>query len=80
MKTINKVKNFISSNKLKKAFQAVKYDMESMEENHNALKQSVNEWIVFLDEENRQLKSRVIYLENKVDDLEEEKLSVLRNI
>jgi competence protein ComGF len=71
-------------NKLKAAFRAIKADMDFMDHSHNALKDSTNEWIIFLDQENRDLKARVRELEKKLDNLndslDEQELSVLRTI
>ncbi len=64
------IRNIFQNKRLKAAFQAVRYDMESIEENHAALKDSVNEWVIFLDEENRDLKRRVRELERKLDSME----------
>jgi hypothetical protein len=79
-----KMKMFSDERRLKAAFAAIKTDMESSAENHEELKQSVNDWIVFLDKENRDLKMRVRDLERKLeafgDSLDEKELSVLRTV
>jgi len=79
-----KMKMFSDDKRLKAAFVAIKTDMESSAEKHEELKQSVNDWIVFLDKENRDLKMRVRDLEKKFetleDNLDERKLSVLRTV
>lgn len=53
--------------KVKKAFKRAKKDIE-------ALKESVNEWILFLNGEQRDLKMRVIELEKRLNRLEMNKL------
>lgn len=71
-------------NRLKQAFRAVKADMDFMDENHKSLKDSTNEWIIFLDQENRDLKMMVMELEKRLeslqDNLEEKEISVLRTV
>ena len=82
------IKNIFANRRLKAAFAAVKFDMDTREENHNALKGSTNDWIVFLDEENRYLKMRIKELERKLDRMqhkpaqrtEERELEVLRTL
>lgn len=54
---------FFSMERVKKAFKRVKNDM-------GALKDSVNEWILFLNGEQRDLKMRVIELEKRLHRLE----------
>ncbi|MFC1723518.1 hypothetical protein ACFL0V_05245 [Nanoarchaeota archaeon] len=76
------IKQFLSSNaRLKAAFQAIHTDMSVLNENHEALKRSSNEWIHFLDRENRYLKNRVDALETKLSRLsglvENDKLRLL---
>lgn len=56
-------KMFFSMERVKKAFKRVKNDM-------GALKDSVNEWILFLNGEQRDLKMRVIELEKRLHRLE----------
>jgi hypothetical protein len=77
-------KMFSDEKHMKAAFHAVKVDMDSQAENHEELKKSVNEWVIFLDKENRDLKMRVQELEKKLEtlegNLEEKKLSVLRAV
>ena len=87
------IKNIFRNQRLKAAFAAVKFDMDSIEAEQSALKASTNDWIMFLDHENRYLKSRVRELENRLDSMqhrmgsrrssvqhEEEELSVLRTL
>ncbi|MBW2997614.1 hypothetical protein KY349_04705 [Candidatus Woesearchaeota archaeon] len=80
-----KLKNLFNKDKrLKAAFRAVKTDKDILEEQLNALKDSTNEWIMFLDQENRHLKMRLKDTEKKLNSadnlFEEEQLSVLRTI
>ena len=82
------IRNIFKDKRLAAAFSAVKFDMDNLEENQTALKMSTNDWIVFLDEENRYLKTRIKDLERKVDSMqyrptkrsEEHELAVLRTI
>ena len=79
------MKLFKSKDKrLKAAFKAVKTDMDLLEENDKTLKDSVNEWVMFLDQENRALKIRTKELEKRLDmisnALNEEQLSVLKSV
>ena len=82
MNLMQKLKKLFVDKKLKIAFKAIKTDMELIQENHESLKGSTNEWIVFLDQENRQLKMRVKELEKRLDGIqdakEEEELAVMR--
>ena len=88
MQLIKEMKWIFSDNdKLKAAFHAIKVDMELMDENHDSLKKSTNDWIIFLDAENRALKSQVLELENRLEMLEsisaktaEQKLEVIRSV
>jgi hypothetical protein len=70
--------------KLKSAFRAVKIDMDLLGEKNDALKQSTNDWIVFLHRENQELKQRVEDLEKKSRLLENavdhKRLSMLREL
>lgn len=70
--------------RMKSAFKAVKRDMGYFHKEQENLKTSVNEWIVFLDHENRMLNSRVMELERKLGEqenqAEESELSPLRSI
>jgi hypothetical protein len=79
---MQKLKKLFVDKKLKIAFKAIKTDMELIQENHESLKGSTNEWIVFLDQENRALKMRVKELEKRLDGIqdakEEEELAVMR--
>ena len=80
-----KLKNIFDKDKrLKAAFRAVKADKDILEEQLNALKDSANEWIMFLDQENRHLKMRLKEIEKKLNcvetSFEKEQLSVLRTI
>lgn len=77
--------NLFNKNKqLKSAFKAIKYDVRAVENRQNTLKNSMSDWIVFLDHENRDLKQRIRMLEKKIslfeDCVDEEKLTVLRQI
>lgn len=78
------IRNLFQNQRLKAAFAAVKTDMDVLDEKNEALKGSVNEWVVFLDQENRALKQRVRDLEKKLDSFEdhidERELSVLRSM
>lgn len=81
------LRNLFKDNRLNAAFAAVKFDMDNLEDNHNALKMSTNDWIVFLDDENQHLKMRVRELERKMESMEnkrlarnEDELSVLRTL
>ena len=80
-KTFNKM---FSDRKVRTAFRAVKNDMDILDENHVALKDCVNEWVIFLDHENRDLRARVRDLEKRLallqDSVEESRLTVLREI
>lgn len=58
---------------VKKSFQNVKRDIV-------ALRQSMNEWVLFLNSNQADLKIRVIELERKVRKLESEKLNELEKI
>jgi hypothetical protein len=82
MNLMQKLKKLFVDKKLKIAFKAIKTDMELIQENHESLKGSTNEWIVFLDQENRALKMRVKELEKRLDGIqdakEEEELAVMR--
>jgi vacuolar-type H+-ATPase subunit I/STV1 len=84
MNMINKVKSLFADKKLKTAFKAIKTDMELIQENHESLKGSTNEWVIFLDQENRTLKTRVRELEKKLDAVQDEKeeaeLAVMRQL
>ncbi|MBU2561215.1 MAG: hypothetical protein KKD17_02875 [Nanoarchaeota archaeon] len=84
MNVMKKIKSMFADKKLKLAFRTIKTDMELIQENHNALKGSVNEWVIFLDQENRDLKMRVRELEKKLDALEnsldEKELAMLRGL
>jgi uncharacterized protein YlxW (UPF0749 family) len=84
MNMINKVKSLFADKKLKTAFKAIKTDMELIQENHESLKGSTNEWVIFLDQENRTLKTRVRALEKKLDAVQDEKeeaeLAVMRQL
>ncbi|MFC1741829.1 hypothetical protein ACFL3V_04810 [Nanoarchaeota archaeon] len=75
---------FDSSRRLKRAFRAVKVDMDIQKENHDALKRSAHDWITFLNRENQDLKLRVKLLERKLDITEngqdDSRLSVLNQI
>ena len=81
-----KMKNLFKSKekRLKEAFRAIKADMDFIEHNHEALKESANEWIMFLDQENRDLKMRLMETEKKLEivenALDEERLSILRAV
>jgi len=74
----------LTNKKLKSAFRAVKADMDELDCNQDSLKNSVNDWVIFLDRENRQLKMRVKHLENRLSTTEsiaeERKLKILREI
>ena len=82
MKLTNLFKS--KDNRLKNAFRTIKTDMDFINENHDALKNSTNEWIMFLNQDNQDLKERVQELEKKLDLLDhafdEQRLSVLRSI
>ncbi|MBN1543914.1 hypothetical protein JW898_00450 [Candidatus Woesearchaeota archaeon] len=84
MRFAQKLKGLFDDRKLKMAFAAVKTDMDVLEEKNGALKSSVNEWVIFLDQENRDLKMRVRELEKKLDVIEdsfdEKELTMLRSI
>jgi hypothetical protein len=80
MKLAKRFNKLFRSHKLKRAFQAVRFDMDALESENKALKLSTNEWVIFLDQENRFLHARINDLEKKLDSLEDEKLTVLRNI
>jgi len=84
MNVMKKIKSMFADKKLKLAFKAIKTDMELIQENHDSLKGSTNEWIVFLDQENRQLKMRVKELEKRLDAIqdarEEAELTIMRSV
>ena len=84
MNPIQKLKKLFVDKKLKIAFKAIKTDMELIQENHESLKGSTNEWIVFLDQENRALKMRVKELEKRLDGIqdakEEAELTIMRSV
>lgn len=80
MKLAKRFNRLFRNQKLKKAFRAVKFDMDTIESEHKALKLSTNEWVVFLDQENRYLQAKIRELERKIDSFEEEKLSILRSV
>ncbi len=69
MDIFDMVKLMWNETKLKQAFRSVKIDMEQIEGNHDQLKRSMNDWVIFLEQENRDLKARLIELENKFDSL-----------
>ncbi|MBU0628414.1 MAG: hypothetical protein KKC75_04440 [Nanoarchaeota archaeon] len=56
--------------RIKNAFVKVKSDIES-------LKQSSNDWIVFLDEKNNEAEKRLEKIEARIDRMEEAMLRVL---
>ncbi|MFH1324208.1 MAG: hypothetical protein ABIH64_03100 [Nanoarchaeota archaeon] len=56
--------------RIKNAFVKVKSDIES-------LKQSSNDWIVFLDEKNNEVEKRLEKMEARIDRMEEAMLRVL---
>ncbi len=75
---------FLREARLKSAFEAVHNDMRDLENNHLALKRSADEWIVYLDQENRLLKQKVQELESRLDKMsrsvEKNQLSVLERL
>ena len=56
--------------RIKNAFTKVKSDIES-------LKQSSNDWIVFLDEKNSEVEKRLEKIEARIDRMEEAMLRIL---
>lgn len=60
-----------SQNKIRKAFKKVAKDFMS-------IKRSLNEWVIFLDGNQKQMKQRIFELEAKVAQLEVAKLDDLR--
>jgi hypothetical protein len=75
---------FSKESRLKSAFRAVRIDMDLLNEKNDTLKQSANDWIVFLSHENQELKTRVKELERKLSVVERsvdhEKMAILREI
>ena len=71
MKLSKRLERLFAGRRLKAAFAAVKTDMEMIEEKQAAMAQASNDWIAFLDNENKDLKLRVRDLENKLDRLED---------
>ena len=63
----------LGKDKLKASFRRVAGDIFG-------LKASVNEWIIFLDGGQRQLKQRIAELEKRIEQLEMARLSELRNL
>ena len=81
------IRNIFQNQRLKAAFAAVKFDMDNISQDQDALKASTNDWIVFLDDENRNLKMRVDELERKMEimkgcngRIEDPELEVLRTL
>jgi len=66
--------------RMKSAFKAVHRDMQSLYVEHEELKGSTNEWVMYLDRENRMLKAKILELENKLQCAEEEKISTLKEM
>jgi hypothetical protein len=70
--------------RMKAAFHAVKVDMDLIAGKSDELKQSVNDWIIFLDKENRDLKMRVRELEKRLESFEdasdEHRLAILKSV
>lgn len=66
--------------RLKAAFSAIRHDLKGLEyegkaldAHQEALKQSTNEWVIYLDRENQILRERVAHLERKMDSLSSKK-------
>jgi len=71
--TIIKVKNMGFKNKVRNSFRKARKDMNQLNSNVNILnneqlllKKNINEWILFLVNENNDLKSRIAMLEERV--------------
>ena len=82
---INDLRSALSKeSKLKSAFRAVRIDMDLLNEKNDSLKQSTNDWTLFLNHENQELKKRVRELERKLAVVERsvdhEKMSILREV
>ncbi len=78
------IKNFFGKEaRLKDAFMAVKVDMDDLDMKQDAFKDSANEWIIHLNQENRELKARLGQLEQKsgqkVERMQESNIEVLRD-
>lgn len=75
---------FSKDSRLKSAFRAIKVDMDLLNENQNALKNSSHEWTIFLFHENQEMKKRLADLERKTQLLERavdfEKTAILRQV
>ena len=56
----------LDTSKIKQSFRNVKGDLSSIRAEINVFKASANDWIMYLDTENKQLKVRVIELEAQV--------------
>ena len=56
----------VSENKIAKSFSAAKYDLDTF-------KASMNDWVIFLDDNQRKTKTRLRELERRVRMLETEK-------
>lgn len=82
---VNKIRQFLSKEqKLKSAFHAIHVDMSMIENQNKALQQNMNEWIMHLNRENKELKEQVKLLEAKLDKLasvvDRRQLSLLEGI
>ncbi len=70
--------------RLKAAFGAIHADMRDLQHDHKSLKLSTNDWIVYLDNQNRQLKQRVLELEEKMASMsasvDSNRLSMLKEL
>jgi len=80
-----KIKNLFNKEaRLKSAFKAVQIDMDCIDMRQEAFKDSANEWIIQLDQENRTLKARVAQIERRLsstnDTVSEMNIEVLREI
>jgi len=65
---IKRIKNVLNrESRLKAAFSAISSDMKDLKVKQDALRMSVDEWIMFLNRENQDLKARVRELEAKIE-------------
>jgi|GEM_PF-2798852 len=71
MEILDMFKTMIDETSIKTAFRNIKQDITVLNDSHDELKASANEWIMFLDRENRELKARLFEIEGRLSLLEE---------
>lgn len=79
MKIIEKFKEHLSKEeRLKAAFHAIQSDIKQMDQKHDALKQSMNDWVLHLQNENQLLKQKLLDMERRFNrKLDDRRLKVL---